>query len=249
MSSWHEEDQNWLLCAPLIFREERVQKTVQQVEDLVSLLGLPPRARVLDLCCGQGRHAIELARRGFRVTGVDRTAAFIEQAAAQSKAEGLEVEWLVDDVRTFSRPGAFDATLCLGQSFSYFDTREDDEQFVRLAFDSLVPGGPFVLEADGKELMARTLEPRQWWEFGDIIAVAEFNVRRSWEILETHWQAFIGGQKIELTTTQRMYSGVEGMSLLEKCGFSEVAVYGHQDGRPYDVAAELQVMVGRRPRR
>lgn len=246
--AWHEEDRIWMLCAPLIFREERVVKTVQQVEDLVALLGLRPGQRVLDLCCGQGRHAIELARRGFRVTGVDRTEAFIQQAEQQSKAEGLEIEWLVDDVRRFARPGAFDAALCLGQSFSYFDTREDDERFVRLAFDSLVPGGPFVLEADGKELMARTLEPRQWWELGDVVAVAEFTPRRSWEILETRWQAFIGGERVELTTTQRMYSGVEGIALLEKCGFTEVAVYGHQDGRPYDLAAELQVMVGRRPR-
>jgi len=249
MGSWHEEDRNWMLCAPLIFREERVVKTEQQVEDLIALLGLSPKHRILDLCCGQGRHAIELARRGFKVTGVDRTAAFIQQAKEQSASEGLEVEWVVDDVRSFSRPGAFDATLCLGQSFSYFDTKQDDEQFVRRAFDSLVPGGPFVLEADGKELIARTLEPRQWWSFGEIVAVAEFNIRQSWEILETNWQAFIGSERVELTTTQRMYSGVEGMALLEKCGFTDVAVYGHQDGRPYDAAAEMQVMVGRRPAR
>lgn len=249
MTSWHEEDRNWLLSAPLIFREERVVRTEQQVTDLVALLDLRPGQRVVDLCCGKGRHAIELARRGLQVTGVDRTAAFVEEAAQLAREAGVEIEWVVDDVRSFARPGAFEVALCLGASFSYFDSRADDLRFVRQALASLAPGGRFVLEADGKEIIARTLQPRQWWSFDDTIVVGEFNIRGAWEILETRWVAFLGQERVELTTTQRMYSGVEGIALLEEAGFTEVAVYGHQDGRPYDAAAEIQVFAARKPSR
>ena len=246
MPSWHEEDRNWLLSAPLIFREERVSQTRQQVDDLMSLLQLSPGMRVLDLCCGNGRHALEMARRGLHVTGVDRTAAFIEEAERLARAEGLEVEWLVDDARTFSRPGAFDVAMCLGASFSYFDTREEDQAFVGVVHESLRPGGRFVLEADGKEIVARDLVQRQWWPLGDTVALAEMNIRGAWETLETRWIALVGQERIELTTTQRLYSGLEGVALLERGGFRSVAVYGHQDGRPYDQSAVLQVFVATR---
>src|SRR5687768_4028043 len=79
-----------------------------EVEQALALLGpLPAGAAVLDLCCGVGRHSIELARRGFCVTGVDRFEPFLDRARSAAADAGVSVEWVRDDMRSFRRPGGF----------------------------------------------------------------------------------------------------------------------------------------------
>ena len=62
---WHEDDEFWEMWGPLIFRPEAVAAATDEVDKIVALLGIKPEARVLDLCCGVGRHSLELARRSL----------------------------------------------------------------------------------------------------------------------------------------------------------------------------------------
>jgi 2-polyprenyl-3-methyl-5-hydroxy-6-metoxy-1,4-benzoquinol methylase len=82
---WHEQDTFWDTVAPVLFVERRWSDAPVEVEQVVSLLGIEPGARVLDLCCGVGRHSLELARRGFHVTGVDRTRPYLDRASRQAE--------------------------------------------------------------------------------------------------------------------------------------------------------------------
>ena len=81
---WHEDDTFWETWGPVMFTDQRLADAVEQVENVISLLGIKPGAHVLDLGCGVGRHSLELARRGFQVTGVDRTQRYLEQASQQA---------------------------------------------------------------------------------------------------------------------------------------------------------------------
>ena len=84
-------------------------------------LALPPRARILDVPCGSGRHALTLAARGHRVTGVDISTEALGYARRAAAAAGVDVEFVESDMRQVRRGGAFDAAVCLGNSFGYLD--------------------------------------------------------------------------------------------------------------------------------
>lgn len=78
--TWHEDDAFWHTFAPWMFHPERWQRAPDEVDGLIAVLGLGAGAAVLDLCCGPGRHSVELARRDCRVTGMDRTQEFLQKA-------------------------------------------------------------------------------------------------------------------------------------------------------------------------
>jgi ubiquinone/menaquinone biosynthesis C-methylase UbiE len=94
----------WEGLAEVLFGPGRWLTVGNEVDALIELGSVPAGARVLDMCCGPGRHALELARRDFAVTGVDRTEAYLDRARERAAADGLEVEWLQADMRHFCRP-------------------------------------------------------------------------------------------------------------------------------------------------
>ncbi|MBA7619403.1 hypothetical protein ES703_26742 [subsurface metagenome] len=102
VKSWHENDAFWETLAPMVFREQMWANVPLELDGVISLLKISPRARVLDLCCGPGRHSLELARRGFKVTGVDRTKLYLDEAQRQAEAEGLKIEFVQDDRGLFA---------------------------------------------------------------------------------------------------------------------------------------------------
>jgi SAM-dependent methyltransferase len=132
--------------------------TVQEVDFLVDVLGLEPGMRVLDAGCGPGRHALELARRGVRVVGVDASPDFV--ALARAAAHELPVEFREGDVRELTFAAEFDAVICLCQGgFGLLggDARELD--VVGRFAAALVPGGRMALSAFSAYFVVRHLEP------------------------------------------------------------------------------------------
>jgi cyclopropane fatty-acyl-phospholipid synthase-like methyltransferase len=99
--------------APIYDRNVFTENTVAEVEFLIELLGLSPRSTVLDVGCGTGRHAVELARRGCRVTGLDLSAGMLEQARQKARAAGVEVRWRHEDATAFVVEEPFDGVICL----------------------------------------------------------------------------------------------------------------------------------------
>ena len=243
---WYEDDLFWETVAPVLFSERRWSDAPTEVEDVVSLLGISPGAKVLDLCCGVGRHSLELARRGFHVTGVDKTAAYLETARRQAKAEGLGIEFVQDDMRTFCRPDAFDAVVNLFTSFGYFEDLEDDRQVVMNLYRSLRGGGAFLLDLMGKEVLARVFQERHWHEEEGLIVLQEVAVSENWGWVENRWIIVQDGEKREFKISHRLYSAAELSALLRECGFDRVDVYGDVKGAPYDHMAKRLVAVAHR---
>jgi SAM-dependent methyltransferase len=127
MWNWFEDDTLWESLESFLFSQLRSGAlTVREAEQILTLVHSPPDAAVLDLCCGPGRHSLEFARRGFQVTGVDRTARYLATARAAATREGLTVEFVQEDMRHFHRSEAFDLALNLFSSFGYFEDRADD---------------------------------------------------------------------------------------------------------------------------
>jgi SAM-dependent methyltransferase len=221
------------------------ESTVREAEQILTLVHPPPGAAVLDLCCGPGRHAPEFARRGFRVTGVDRTERYLATARAAATREGLTVEFVQEDMRHFHRPAAFDLALDLLSSFGSFGDIADDLRVLRHLHGSLTPGGQVLLEMAGKEPLGRTFQPRTWHRHAerDEYLLEERIVREGWRWIENHWMWIHGAKQQGFTLGIRLYPGVELTDLLAEAGFSAVQLYGSLAGTPYDQTAQRLVAV------
>ncbi len=253
MLNWADNDDLWHAYLRFGELQHRCEQAAAEVDQVLSLLEpLPEGAAVLDLCCGVGRHSIELARRGFRVTGVDRFEPFLERArsaAAGSGLAGADLEWIKQDMRQYRRPHAFEAAISLFTSFGYFHDDSEEAAVLRNLRDSLKPGGRLLIDVMGKEVVARNfrtgnIQRRQLPE-GEAMLIDEPRVGDDWHHIASTW-TFIWPdrprQQYELKC--RCYAATELKRLLREAGFSALAAFGGLDGSAYDQNARRLVVRG-----
>jgi SAM-dependent methyltransferase len=257
---WFNDESFWERYAPIMFDTAHWAE-VSRVADAVTHLarldlygeGASHRPSVsaagphiLDLCCGFGRMTAEFARRGFTACGVDITESYLRTAREDAVYENLAIEYVNADARSFIRPAFFDAAVNLYISFGYFEDPEDDFIMVRNVYDSLKPGGAFIIETLGKEIAVRDFVESEWFEKAGFTVLTEYAPHDSWAGLTNRWILIKDGERIERKFTQRLYSGVELRSLLLRAGFSAVELYGDWDESEYDHHAEKLIAVGRK---
>ncbi len=247
MTDWHENDEFWQGFGGTMFDVAAWEDATEQVDQLETLLGIEPGVRVLDLCCGPGRHALEFARRGYRVTGVDRTERFLEEARRRAVKEKLDLDLAHSDMREFVDPEAFDVALNLFTSFGYFSDQDDDRRVVRNLFESLHSGGKLLMDMGGKEVIARTFEHKQWRERDGDFYLYERTIKDDWSWIENRWIRIELDERQEFTVGHRLYSAAELKRLLHDAGFVELVVFGGLDGRAYDTEASRLVIKGSKP--
>ena len=246
MTAWYEDDVFWETMERFFFSHFRTgDMAEQEIVQIGRLVPLPRGAAILDLGCGPGRLALPLARRGFAVTGVDRTARYLERARAAAAAASLDVEFVEEDMRRFARPSAFDAVLNLFSTFGYFELPEDDDRVLQQAFASLKPGGVIVMEMLGKEQIARDYQERIWYPStdGDEYLLEHHEVLDGFRGIVNTWTVVRDGERRVFHVTVRLYSGVELEDALHRAGFRQVRLYGSLDGTPYDHEAERLVAI------
>ena len=243
---WHEDDSFWEIWGSQMFTPQKIADAVEEMDKVIKLLDIQPGSNILDLCCGIGRHSLELARRGYQVTGVDRTQGYLDKARKQAKEEGLDIEFVQGDMRLFSRPGAFNTALSMFTSFSYFEDAQEDKRVVENVFESLKTGGRFIIQMHGKETLSKIFIERSWNENKDegVIVLYERKVSQNWSWMENRWIMLKGNERIENKLSHRLYAGSEIAALLRDCGFNQVDVYGDLEGNPYDHTARQLVTVG-----
>jgi len=245
MGEWFEDENFWITYAPLMFDEQRWAEVPGIVDKLVGLSSIGKDGRVLDLCCGVGRHSVEFAARGFKVTGIDLTRSYLDAARETAEAAGVSPEFLREDARRFLRPGSFDLCLNLYTSFGYFARREDDLLMLSNCARNLVPGGCLVIETIGKEIAARDFTEKEEFERGGWAVTTEYGVVGDWEGQLNRWILRKGATCVDRSFVLRLYSGYEMKIALAAAGFGSVDILGGLDGRPYDDKAESLVALAR----
>jgi SAM-dependent methyltransferase len=241
---WFEDEEFWTAYAPIMFDEERWAEVPAVVDAIEELVRPAPGAAVLDACCGPGRHSVELASRGYAVTGVDITDAYLE-AARESAADLPNARFLHADIRELDMPSAFDLAINLYTSFGYFPDPAEDLTALRRLRRALRPGGALLLETTGKETAVRDFTPGEGFERGGWSVRTEYAVVGAWEGLRNRWIMSRDGRTIDRAFVLRLYSGTELKAALLGAGFSDVRILGGLDGSPYDEAARSLVALAR----
>ena len=247
MKRWHDDDGFWKTWAPVMFTRDRFDNAPAETEQILKLLKVDPGAAVLDLCCGPGRHSVELARRGFKVTGVDRTRSYLAQARKTAEEAKRDVDFVLADMRRFRRPRAFDAVINMFTAFGYFRKQADDVRVLKNVYASLKPGGVFLIDLMGKERIAKIFNPRTWHRAPDgTIILEERWLEDDFSWIENKWTMIRKGRMRTHAISHRLYSAVELRTLLKQAGFARVRAFGSLDGKPYDQDALRLVLVARK---
>ena len=244
---WFDDDSFWREFYPFMFPETRVADAHEQIAKALALTK-PAGKSVLDLCCGPGRCSIALAKKGFRVTGVDKTEYLLNKARAKAKAARVNIEWVQQDMRDFVRPGSFALALSMFTSFGYFDDRQDDMTVLQNMFTSLQPGGACLIEVLGKERLAKILQPT----ISTVLPHGTLMVERheifdDWTRVRNEWLIIRNGRAKSYKFHHTIYSGQELRDRMERAGFVALKLHGNLDGDAYGPNAERLVAIGYKP--
>jgi len=244
---WHDDDRFWEEFEQVLFSKEHIERAPDEIERVITLLGIKEGSHILDLCCGIGRHSLELARRGLNVTGVDRTRSYLATARRQAKKEKLKnVEFIEGDMRTYCSPDTFDDVINLYTSFGYFEDIGDDRKVLMNVHRSLKQGGSFIIQMMGKEVLARIFQCKDWHEDSGFIFLTERKICQNWGWTENRWIIIKGRRRTEFNVNHRLYSADELTTLMVDCGFRDLNVYGDLEGSPYDNKARILLIVARK---
>jgi SAM-dependent methyltransferase len=206
---------------------------VRAIVALVQATGLRPGHRVLDVCCGSGRHALALARRGCRVTGIDVSTEAITHARSAAEVERLSVDLRVGDVRALPTDVQADVAICMGNAFGYLE-HAGTEAFVGDLAGLVVPGGALVLDYG---FVAESLLPGlSLQEEPMTIGGVEVTSVNTYDTVESRFLTeftFRRGDEVHHgTSVQHVYTAAEVTRLVTAAGFTNVERYGDADGSP-----------------
>ena len=226
MKKWYEE--LFTDYADAYDRQPFTQGTPGECDFIEKEIAGDRTMAILDIGCGTGRHAIELARRGYRVTGVDLSPSQIEAARAKAAAAGVAVDFRVGDARALDFQGEFGLALLLCEgAFPLMETDEMNFAILRGAARALPPGGKLILTTlNGLFPLRRSAGP---FESENLVEGA--GAGRDFDLLTFRMRSRLStfddhGRPIALDCDERWYVPSEMTWLLKQAGFAAVDIYG-----------------------
>jgi len=233
----------WPAVGPAI--TAAVADTPGELTSLLRKLRLRPGAHILDVPCGFGRHAVELARRGFCVIGVDISPELLAQARRTAAASGVTAEFRRGDMRRLAYRRRFDAVLNLFTSFGYFGDAGDQKLLERF-HQALRPGGWLALHLINRDWVLRNFQPAGRRRMGGYLVAEKRSFDFDTSVLTCAWTARRGRRRWRGTTRLRLYSCHELVRMMGKAGFSVVRSFPGSHTAPARLDFRWLLLLGRR---
>ena len=245
---WFEKENFWLNYAPIMFDPMRWAEAPEVAKAVCKIAGLSEGSTIMDAGCGVGRISIELALLKLKVTGVDLMQPLLDAAAESAADEGVSLNLVKADLRTFETEEKFDAAINVYNSFGYCDSIEDDVKILQHIAGALKDGGWFILECISREMAVKYFTEGEWFERAGKTVLTEFSVEGAWEGLRSRWILIdnTNGSRTDHVFVQRLYSAVELKRIMLAAGFSSCEIYGDFDFSPYNEKAKTMVLVCRK---
>jgi SAM-dependent methyltransferase len=220
--------------------------TRRETDYILNRLQLSAGARVLDVPCGNGRLALELASRGFSSVGVDLAAESIDEGKAEAKRRGLKVDLHHRDMRQLEGLGTFDAVVCWGNSLGYLE-ESGNTAFLSSVATVLKPGGKLLVDFGTlAETVFSSYQERRWYQVGDILMAIQnhYDVERG--RLETDYHFIRDGRQEVRQGSQQVYLFRELSRLLKSVGFADVKVFSYLSDEPLKLGDQRAITVAQR---
>jgi SAM-dependent methyltransferase len=229
-----------------LFNAERAEKEVAFSEKALQLQG---GARVLDLCCGQGRHCVPLAKHGFQVTGLDLNPPYLELARHAAEAENIELETVAADMRRIPFQSHFDAILNMYSSFGYLESEAEDLKVLESVAKALKPGGRLLLDMLNREWAVANYIQNDWHAGAEgtlyverrELDLASSRMHVSFNIIESG-----GVRRDSIGHHIRLYTLTETTRLLERVKINVTGVFGGFDGEAYAIDTRRMIIVAQK---
>jgi SAM-dependent methyltransferase len=225
------------------------EATLAEVEFLQRALKLGRQPRqLLDIPCGNGRHAVALAKLGHAVVGVDSALDNVQRAAQLSAAAGVTIDFQVADMRALPAGHNFDGAYCLGNSFGYFP-RSETQAFLSALAEVLAPGARFVIDtAYAAESILLDLNRQSWVRVDDkllLLLECEYDPRES--RLDTTYTSLVDGCVTDRRVAHNyVFSCAEHVAMLEAAGFTTLDLLDDLSGSQFELGSERLLLVAER---
>lgn len=236
----------------LWFAEEDALSAAQtqqaEVDFVERVLELKRGSRVLDLCCGHGRHALELARRGYQVTGVDLSARALGRARRSAREAGLNVRWQRCDMREIAFEDEFDAVINMFTSFGYLESEDEDRRVLERVRAALQPGGRFLIDFINRDWVLRFHQARDWRQAPDGSLLL---LERRWDLptgrnLEEISLIRPDGSRQRYHTSLRMYTATELGAMVDSAGLEVRQLWGGVDGSELGLHSQRVILLAQK---
>lgn len=223
------------------WRRVTTPETTRTEADFVErALAIGAGARLLDVPCGNGRHAIELASRGYQMTGLDQSEESIQEARS---ATPLAICWVRDDMRSIPWVAEFDGAYCLGNSFCYLPWQEA-RRFLSAVARSLRPGARFVVDTGmAAESILPSLARTRWFRLGDILMLSENRYFPAESRLDIDYTFVRGGEVETRPTSSYVFTAGELCRMHADAGLQPVELLGSSNGEPYQIGSARLILV------
>ena len=230
MSEWWQTffDDGYLVAG---FGPIKRRRTLADIRFIRKALSPKKGSSVIDVCCGVGRHALELARLGYRVTGVDLSEAYIQVARQLAKKRGLKAAFEAYDMRKLPFEARFDSAISMWTSFGYFENDADDLKALRRVYRALKPGGKFLIELINRDWLIVNFEAVGWHEIPGGYVLEKRTLDALSSRLNAEWIYMRKESVARKRLSLRLYSVHELVALLERAGFKLDALFGDRVNR------------------
>ncbi len=253
----HADEQRWWepfydeYVEEVLLESTSVEEIDETLDFIEAKLELAPGAAVFDQCCGTGRLSIPLARRGFEVFGVDQARRYIESAREKADSEELAAEFVTADAFEYRPEEPVEGAINWWTSFGY-GTDVENQKMVQRAYESLVPGGIFLLDTFNLIGVLRNFKRQEVdrckTEEGEVTLIRESEVVAADGVLFKTWTYILpDGHRVKHDSRVRLYLPHSIAGMLESCGFEGVEIYGGADGEPIEMDSDRCILRARRP--
>lgn len=220
--------------------------TDQEVEFILEVLDLPVESAILDLYCGYGRHALELAKRDFQVIGIDDNISFLEIARQKAAEISINASFEQRDMRRLCYDQQFDAVINMFAAFGFFSDAEN-EQVINSIHKALKPGGVLLIDLLNKDWMIKNNLTRYWRHpSGDYVLSYKVELVAGRAVMKRELLNQSTGAKTKFEFGLRVYTLAELTDMLRRQKFLIEAVYGGFDRRPYNSDAPRMIIMARK---
>jgi SAM-dependent methyltransferase len=228
------------------FTDDRAAKEVAFVRQA---LALKAGDAVLDLCCGQGRHSVLLAREGMKVTGQDLSEEYLSIARKAAQTEGVALETVHSDMRVVPFSAQFDAVINMFSAFGYLESEAEDAKVLAAVANALKPGGRLLMDLINREWVTSNYIANDWHSGADGTLFLE---HREVDLVESRNHVTFtaiapDGSRREIVGHHfRLYTLTELVRMLAAAGLTFVEAYGGFEGEPYGLTTRRMIVVAKR---